>query len=292
VRFVVWPAAYDEVIAVAACNVRRQTWRGSCRGAAVDVTAPGESVWCARVDRTATPPAHDSARSSGTSYAVATVAGIAALWLARHGPDNLARRYGAEKIPFIFNRLLRDTCVKVDDPSWEPGSFGAGLVDAEALLAAPLPAEPLAGGLERAIEAPMMAPALALEEHVPLDTGGAATFAHLFERSLASSPLERGFGAPPSSDAVLRQRLAELLNTTAADLPSRLSEVGQELAFYFAVNPEMHREFSAALEAAQLGPDAGPLERALPEAGVAAARSSLLAEGVSPALGDRLGGIG
>lgn len=73
VRFVFWPAAYSEVIAVAACNVLKQPWHGSSRGGAVDVTAPGELVWHADASNLQT------RQSSGTSFAVATTAGLARL---------------------------------------------------------------------------------------------------------------------------------------------------------------------------------------------------------------------
>src|SRR5207302_4211505 len=85
VHFVVWPAAYDEVIAVAGCNAARQIWTGSCRGSAVDVTAPAESVWCADASKQNGAVTFSMIRGTGTSYAVATTAGVAALWLAHHG---------------------------------------------------------------------------------------------------------------------------------------------------------------------------------------------------------------
>lgn len=167
VRFVVWPAAYDEVIAVAASNVQRQIWRGSSRGSKVDVTAPGESVWHAQVmQKNDGELEYLVQRGSGTSFAVAAVAGVAALWLSYHGRDQLIQRYGVEKIPFIFNRILRESCDRV--PIWEQGKFGAGLVNVEKVLAAELPGND---------EGLMIAPAFDLEEHVPLDNGGHETFA-------------------------------------------------------------------------------------------------------------------
>ncbi|MEO1560380.1 MAG: S8 family serine peptidase, partial [Cyanobacteria bacterium J06632_19] len=46
--FVVFPAAYDEVIAVGGSTVNRKIWFGSPRGRKVDVLAPGKGVWYAR----------------------------------------------------------------------------------------------------------------------------------------------------------------------------------------------------------------------------------------------------
>ncbi|ARV62616.1 hypothetical protein BZZ01_31830 [Nostocales cyanobacterium HT-58-2] len=110
IPFVVWPAAYDEVIAVTGSNVRREIWWGSSRGSQVDVTAPGESVWYAKADKKNGELKYDVRQGSGTSFSAPEVAGVAALWLSYHGREQLIERYGAEKIPFIFNQILRDSC--------------------------------------------------------------------------------------------------------------------------------------------------------------------------------------
>ena len=49
VRLVVWPARYDECIAVAATNAADEPWPGTCRGAPVDISAPGQNVYRAVV---------------------------------------------------------------------------------------------------------------------------------------------------------------------------------------------------------------------------------------------------
>jgi thermitase len=231
VRFVVWPAAYEEVVAVAACNAALRPWSGSSRGRAVDVTGPGESVWRAQTELKGANEAHSVARGSGTSYAVATVAGVAALWLSYHGPEKLAQRFGAEKIPFIFNRVLRATCVA--QPAWGKG-FGYGLVDADAVLAAPLTDG--GGGFESV----SVNPAPNLGAHPPIDNGGADTFAHLFggaatESGFESLGAERGPGVTGA--------LAELLDTAEQELPERLRQVGQEVAFHLATDPSLYRQF-------------------------------------------------
>ena len=56
VSFVVAPASYPECLAVAATNCDSEPWPDSSRGAAVDISAPGESVWAARVELDTTPP--------------------------------------------------------------------------------------------------------------------------------------------------------------------------------------------------------------------------------------------
>ena len=92
--FVTWPGAYDEVIACAASNARGGAWKSSCRGRAVDVTAPGESVWRATVSKNGKSLTYDVTRSSGTSFATTITAGVAAMWLSHHGRDSLIARYG------------------------------------------------------------------------------------------------------------------------------------------------------------------------------------------------------
>jgi hypothetical protein len=267
VGYVVWPAAYDEVIAVAACNAQRKTWWGSSRGPQVDVTAPGESVWRAQVYEQNSSFTNDVSRGSGTSFAVAATAGVAALWLSYHGRQELIDRYGAEKIPFIFNQIVRKTCEVMAD--WEPNYFGAGLVNARDVLAAPLPDD---------VNFALTPTAFALQTHVALDSGRFETFAHMFQTSLPAS--ESGFKTIDTSNAALRSRLAQLLLTTEAELPARLAEVGQELAFHFAANPDLYNAFAATVSGSQ----SSAFTADLPTAGVEEIRSELAGKGASNAL--------
>lgn len=240
VRFVVWPAAYDEVIGVAASNADRKTWKHSSRGEKVDVTAPGESVWVAAVKRQDAGVENLVGRGSGTSFAVAAVAGVAALWLSYHGRDKLADVYGAEKIPFIFNEILRSSCEPI--PSWKPGKFGAGLVNALKVLQADLP---------NPVFSPIVPPSFGLQEHAPVGAGGVDTFAHLFEESLSSATGEVSFGVGATTvEDELGRKLAQLLGANEAELPTRLQEVGQELAFYLATDPALFERFESSLATA------------------------------------------
>lgn len=132
---VVYPAKIDSVIAVAASNCDDQPWKDTARGTAVDISAPGESVWRARTSRGGQ---YDVARSSGTSYAVATLAGIAALWLTRHGRSNLLQRYGKSKLSSVFQQLVRHEGFRSIE-GWDTNNFGPGIVDAKRLLMAALP---------------------------------------------------------------------------------------------------------------------------------------------------------
>ncbi|MGH8918703.1 MAG: S8 family peptidase, partial [Actinomycetes bacterium] len=126
---VVWPARYDECIAVAGVDVRDARWRGSSHGSAVDISAPAENVFRATV-----PTGVD--QGQGTSFAVALTAGVAALWLAHHGRANLiaAARVRGETVQVMFNRLLRASARR--PAGWDSFEMGAGIVDAQALLAA------------------------------------------------------------------------------------------------------------------------------------------------------------
>ncbi|KAF0249034.1 MAG: peptidase S8 and S53 subtilisin kexin sedolisin, partial [bacterium] len=172
VGFVVWPAAFDEVIAVAASNADRETWAFSSSGSKVDVSAPGESVWCAE---TKPPSSYSVTRSSGTSFSVATTAGVAALWLAYHGRDKLINRYGEETLTFVFNDILRRSCDPFANGS-VPNGFGAGIVNAQKVLATPLPDS-------------FSVPVEALNNFVLLDMGTLETFSHLLGEDIDSPSL-------------------------------------------------------------------------------------------------------
>lgn len=131
---VVWPAAYPECIALASCDVAGAPWPGSASGPQIAATAPGHNVWRAVAGRERVAP------SSGTSYAVATTAGLAALWLAHHGPDAVraAAGQGGLAVAELFRHCLQQSCVKA--PQLQPPHYwGAGIVNARSLLEHPLP---------------------------------------------------------------------------------------------------------------------------------------------------------
>lgn len=131
VKLVVYPARYDEVIAVAGSNAHDLPWRGSCRGPAVSITAPGENVWRA----IAGPDNEEVGGGQGTSFAVALTAGTAALWLSHHGigaVKNAAAQRGTT-VQELFRGFLRATART--PAHWNTDDFGAGILDARALLA-------------------------------------------------------------------------------------------------------------------------------------------------------------
>jgi len=145
VGFVVAPARFPECIAVAATNIHDRPWTGSSRGGEVDVAAPGESVWVADIRLDESLPRYDVSRHSGTSFAVTLVAATAALWLARHGRDQLIARYGRNRLQATFLHLVRSVGRRRPD-GWDGSRFGAGIIDAQALLSAPLPAADAVAG--------------------------------------------------------------------------------------------------------------------------------------------------
>ncbi|WP_206171073.1 S8 family peptidase [Phragmitibacter flavus] len=147
---VVWPAALDQVIAVAGCNCQEEIWSGSSRGPEVNITAPAQSIWRAAAVTgsltPANPPPDGVIRGDGTSFATPTVAGLAACWLAHHGGRKaLTKHYGAASyVPQAFAKLL-ETVAYRRPPGWNTKLMGPGILDAKKLLEAPLPAKGVLG---------------------------------------------------------------------------------------------------------------------------------------------------
>ncbi|HVF62554.1 MAG TPA: S8 family serine peptidase, partial [Casimicrobiaceae bacterium] len=216
--FVVFPARYDEVIAVAASACNDQRWAASASGGDVDITAPGESVWRAE---TSTSGAFHLSRSSGTSYATAQVAGIAALWLAHHGRSALIGRYGVGNVSAVFKELLTTHGFRWPaSGTWDTSRMGAGLVDAEALLLAPLPASPHAAGM-----------------HVRGVLRAAPLGAFDWIRSYF----------PAARPERVRAWLIEQFDVNEARLAGTLETWGRELAFHLVSNVDIYAALHARL---------------------------------------------
>ena len=134
--FVVYPAAFSNCIAVAASNAMDEIWSGSASGSEVDFAAPGESVWRA-LRNDPFDPLNDAQRGCGTSLSTVNVAGIAALWLAYHGRQNLIHQLsGNAKLQDLFRDQVKRT-VRVPS-GWNTGEHGEGIVDAKQLLEDPI----------------------------------------------------------------------------------------------------------------------------------------------------------
>lgn len=136
-KFVVYPANDPNTIAIAGVRRDDNAWKGTSRGAAVDVAAPSENVFAARRSPTDKGVATVEP-SQGTSFGTALTAGVAALWLSYHGRAVVRKRAAALGIP--VNELFR---AAVSRSSRRPATgwsddLGAGIVDAAALLALPL----------------------------------------------------------------------------------------------------------------------------------------------------------
>src|SRR6185369_2831290 len=141
---VVFPALLPGVLACAASNAVDAPWRFSGLGAEVAITAPGELVWhdWTDADDQGAPSEKGGTNGSGTSFATANVAGLAALWLSYHGRDELLLHCGneAELLPFLFRLCLQGSADK--RPKFlrgGDGGFGPGIARADKLLAAALP---------------------------------------------------------------------------------------------------------------------------------------------------------
>ncbi|MEM9670430.1 MAG: S8 family serine peptidase [Pseudomonadota bacterium] len=136
VGFVVHPAAQKHCIAIAGTNIDDRPWQGSSHGKAVDVSAPAELVWRAKRQKVGA-GTDEISGGQGTSFAVALVAGVAALWLAHHDRDKLIKSLGQdETLQDRFRSLLRSTARRPSHGQWNSSEYGAGIVDAEALLKA------------------------------------------------------------------------------------------------------------------------------------------------------------
>ena len=228
VGIVVAPASYPNCLAVAATGPDDQPWPESSRGRAVDVGAPGWGVHVAGYVFVDSQPQARVFRSSGTSYAATHLAGAAALWLAHHDADSLRARYGS-RVQEVFLRLVRAGGSRVPD-GWDHAAFGAGIVDAAALLAAPLPA---------------------LDQLMPLSAG-----------PVAQSPSER-LGALVNRDAAeIETALAGWLGIGGTALQGIAKRFEGELAFHLTDTPEFR---NALVDGCPTAPDLAGIGSCSPE---------------------------
>jgi thermitase len=202
--WVVYPAHFREVIAVGACNCKDKPWKKTARGDAVDLSAPGEGVWRAGID--VDEDEFTVGMGYGTSFAVATVAGACALWLAYHGRRNLVRKYGRENIAAVFKDLLVKHAVRVP-LGWKTDKDGAGILDTKWLLEAPLPATAPADGM-----------------------GG-------FAPQAAGSSGELLAYFPEDDPARIMDATLALLNADHRTFGAVMAEMGDEVLFHVATNP-------------------------------------------------------
>lgn len=137
-RLVVQPSTFEGVVCVAGVTPELEPWGRSARGSRVDISGPSVDVRHARTVETRGEREYLVGLASGTSDATAMVAGAAALWLSLHGKEALVARYGPAGVPRVFRELLRTRGYR-ELPDWPTDRFGPGMLDVDALLAAPLP---------------------------------------------------------------------------------------------------------------------------------------------------------
>lgn len=125
-RFVVEPASYASTIGVAGSTIEREPWKWTARGESVDVCAPA-----ARVPR-AIAKTGEVGGGDGTSFSTALTAGVAALWFAKH-KDALRKENPADIVP-KFRSLLKISAEADAPRGWDSENYGAGIIDAAALL--------------------------------------------------------------------------------------------------------------------------------------------------------------
>jgi serine protease len=100
----------------------------------------------------------------------------------------------------------------------------------------------------------IIAPAQALQQHPAIDNGRLDTFTHLFEKHLFDSQEKANFKVVEDNKK-LQASLAELLQTTETQLPQRLKEVGQELAFYIATKKELYQQLAETIKSEKSDPN-------------------------------------
>lgn len=137
------PACYPEVIAVGG-SIGPLPWEGAFHGPEVDICAPAVHIRHATFEVNGN---EDWKTSSGTSFATAITAGLATMWLQAHG-GRQAIQQAVPGVPVqqVFRHMLKqtavDTTIFADDPppgGWNTSLFGAGLVNAKALVTNSLP---------------------------------------------------------------------------------------------------------------------------------------------------------
>ena len=223
--WVVYPARFDNVVAVAASNAIDKPWKDSASGDAVDISAPGESVWRAFAQMLDGALDFSVAPSSGTSYAVATTAGACALWLARHGVAALRARYPG-RVAAVFMGLLKAAGFRAVS-GWKNANYGPGILDATALLAAPLPAQ---------------APIVVARPHQAIAAS---------QRSYAWARLQPYF--PQLSPEQLARAVVPAFGKRPAVAARRLADVIDEVEFFVATDSAVRQSVIAAAAPARRG---------------------------------------
>jgi hypothetical protein len=147
VPFVISPAVFPQSISCGGCRLRtddsgavidEQLWQ-PCAHGKLDIAGSAEKVWnCFALDSSGPGGTFvGRMQSEGTSFAAPAVAAIGALWLKFHEDKSLKDLYrGSMTLNAAFKKVLKDSARRPSD--WRRG-WGPGIVDAGAVLDAPLP---------------------------------------------------------------------------------------------------------------------------------------------------------
>jgi hypothetical protein len=216
------PASYENCIAVAATGRDDAPWENSAFGDKVEVSAPGAGCFGAAWNLDTNMPFVSV--KAGTSFAVAHTAGAAAMWLAHHGRENLRARYPGALLQAAFRRLLRTDAHRVPTVpgGWNPTSYGPGILDAFALLSAPLP-DPAVLDSPGAFS--------------PTPQTGAGRIAASFS-TLDEAGVQARLAAAGIDDAVADATAAELLYLLMTDHPTANNFIEADPAAPGAFTPE------------------------------------------------------
>lgn len=133
------PARNPRTIAVGGSTWADLPWSGSCRGMTVDICAPADEVrrGTSRLKRKFSSTVEFTyGEGDGTSFATQLVGGTAALWLAKHAAALKEYPEPWQRVA-AFTKLLKSTARK--PVGWDAAQYGAGILQADALLKADLP---------------------------------------------------------------------------------------------------------------------------------------------------------
>ncbi len=142
---VIYPGRFNRCVTMGGVGPGLKPWRSAAKGIHVDLSGPADSIRRIRAESlppktTATELADQT--GDGTSYATACCSGAAALWLAWHGIDALRDKYGPTglwQIPKVFKYLATRYVTPGNWTADDEGNYGAGVLNIEAILKAPLP---------------------------------------------------------------------------------------------------------------------------------------------------------
>ncbi len=219
-RNTVWPAKYTEVIAVGGCTSKCHPWTWSSRGPEVDISGPAEKVWRAIIDNDQELVVGN--KGNGTSFAVASVAGVAALWLAKHGRQNLINHCQGElTLTALFRKILVETATPFPENARDNGEFGAGIVNAEAVL----------------------------NYKLPNTRTTRSSSSYIEMQHLKSEPAKCGGGIERITETfdhidvpAMKRFLSETLRIPEENIENKLSGLGDELTFHLITDPYLRRQ--------------------------------------------------